>query len=144
MGRLAVWVALLAGGAAAVSRRRFALTVAVGAALVATLVLVRALVTDDFSLVYVADFSRRGASTPFRVAALWGGMAGSLLWFATLAGLAGWSAAGRVRSTPAAGVVSAVTGGLVAQELQHGRGHPALGVALEFVLRGVGRRGQRP
>ena len=64
MGRLAVWVALLAGGAAVVSRRRLALTIAVGAALVATLVLIRALVTDDDSLVYVADFSRRDASTP--------------------------------------------------------------------------------
>jgi cytochrome c-type biogenesis protein CcmF len=122
IGRLAVWVALLAGGMAVVSRRRLPLTVAVGAALLATLVLARALVGNDFSLVYVADFSRRDASAPFRLAALWGGMAGSLLWFATLAGAAGWWAAGRVRSPgsdsaasgSAAGVVAAVTGGLVA------------------------------
>jgi cytochrome c-type biogenesis protein CcmF len=124
IGRLAVWVALLAGGMAVVSRRRLPLTIAVGAALLATAILARALVGNDFSLVYVADFSRRDASAPFRLAALWGGMAGSLLWFATLAGAAGWWAAGRVRSsassssssssTPAAGLVAAVTGGLVA------------------------------
>jgi cytochrome c-type biogenesis protein CcmF len=121
IGRLAVWVALLAGGMAVVSRRRLALTIAVGAALLATVILARALVGNDFSLVYVADFSRRDASAPFRLAALWGGMAGSLLWFATLAGAAGWWAAGRLQSSSssssaaaAGGIVAAVTGGLVA------------------------------
>jgi cytochrome c-type biogenesis protein CcmF len=113
MGRLAVWVALLAGGGAVVAQRRWPLTVAVGAAAFATLVLAQALVGNDYSLVYVADFSRRGASAPYRLAALWGGMAGSLLWFATLAGAAGWWAAGRAR-TSSRGVVAAVTGGLVA------------------------------
>jgi cytochrome c biogenesis factor len=89
IGRLAVWVALLAGTMAVITRRRLALAVAVGGAAVGVLVLARALVANDFSLTYVADFSRRGASTPYRVASSWGGMAGSLLWFATLVGLAG-------------------------------------------------------
>ena len=45
-----------------------------------------AMATSDFSLVYVADHSRRGASAPYRLAGLWGGMAGSLLfWIAILA-----------------------------------------------------------
>ena len=60
-----------------------------GGVAVGVVVLARALVANDFSLVYVADFSRRGASTLYRVASLWGGMAGSLLWFATLVGAAG-------------------------------------------------------
>ncbi|MDP9387092.1 MAG: hypothetical protein M3Q48_04000, partial [Actinomycetota bacterium] len=47
-----------------------------------------ALVTNDFSLTYVADQSMRSAPAPYRLAGLWGGMAGSLLlWVALLAGL---------------------------------------------------------
>ncbi|MGH9113982.1 MAG: cytochrome c-type biogenesis CcmF C-terminal domain-containing protein, partial [Acidimicrobiales bacterium] len=88
---------------------------------IATLALVRALVTDDFSLTYVADFSREGSGAPYRVAALWGGMAGSLLWFAALVGGAGLVAAWRVPADGAgdsrrssAMVMRGVTGGLVA------------------------------
>ncbi|HEY3141436.1 MAG TPA: cytochrome c biogenesis protein CcsA, partial [Acidimicrobiales bacterium] len=87
---------------------------AAGAA-VATSILARALLTSDFSLAYVADHSRRDASGPYRVASLWGGMAGSLLWFSTLVGLVGWVVAGRVPNQPRAqAVVAAVPGALVA------------------------------
>lgn len=74
----------------------------------------QALLDDDFSLAYVADFSRRGATRPYRLAALWGGMAGSLLLFTTIAGAVGWLAAARLRGQPAAAVLVATTGGLVA------------------------------
>src|SRR6266536_4984754 len=97
-GSLWLWVALVAAvgavAAAGVGIRwpgsraglagRGALVVAAGAMGLATVQLVRALVDDDFSLGYVADFSRRHADTSYRVAALWGGMAGSLLFFATV------------------------------------------------------------
>ena len=129
-GRVAVWVALLAGLGAAVApfvtvrragrrgRSVRLLTIAAAAGLVATGLLVRALVVGDYSLVYVADFSRRGATWPYRAAGLWGGMAGSLLWLATLVGLVGAFAArlldrDRLRQARREGV-AAVTGGMVA------------------------------
>jgi cytochrome c-type biogenesis protein CcmF len=103
LGRAAVWVALLAalaaGAAPALGRHRRAvllLGVAVTSAGVATAVLARALVTGDYTLAYVADFSRRDASAAFRLAGLWGGMAGSLLWLAALVGVAGLAAAWRL------------------------------------------------
>ena len=74
----------------------------------------QALLDDDFSLAYVADFSRRDATRPYRLAALWGGMAGSLLLFTTIAGAVGWLAAARLRGQAAAPVLVATTGALVA------------------------------
>lgn len=52
-------------------------------ALIATaaLVLWRALLTRDFSLEYVASYSSTTLSTPYTIAALWGGQAGSLLFW---------------------------------------------------------------
>ncbi len=120
-GRLGLWVALVAGVAAAVAplvgrrpwaRRLAGLSCAGG--VVAVAVLARALVGADTSFVYVADFSRRGASAPYRLAGLWGGMAGSLLWLATLVGLAGTVTAWRLRDRRRQGDVAAVTGATVA------------------------------
>ena len=48
-----------------------------------------ALVGHDYSLVYVADHASRDTSWPFRLAGLWGGMAGSLLLWTWM--LAGWA-----------------------------------------------------
>jgi cytochrome c-type biogenesis protein CcmF len=121
LGRVAVWVAVVAGGLGAVApfvgRRRWSVplvAVAAGGCLVAVVVLARALVVGDFSLTYVADFSRRGASGPYRLAGLWGGMAGSLLWLAALAGLAGLLAAVRVGYGRRRADVAAVSGATVA------------------------------
>ncbi len=125
VGRLAVWVALFAALAAALSpvagrrgdcpgRAARLLAVSAGAGIVATSVLVRALVVGDWSLVYVADFSRQGASAPYRAAALWGGMAGSLLWLAALVGVAGLVTAWRLHDRGRRDVVAAVTGAVVA------------------------------
>lgn len=121
LGRAAVWIALIAGLAAAgarlVGRRGRAsalLVIATVAAVAATGVLVRALVVGDHSLVYVADFSRRDASAPYRAAALWGGMAGSLLWLATLVGFAGLVAAWRLDDPHRRGGIAAVTGAATA------------------------------
>jgi cytochrome c-type biogenesis protein CcmF len=57
-----------------------------------------ALVTSDFSLAYVAETSRRGASIWYRFAALWGGSAGSLLFLATVVAVVG-AVAGRTSSS---------------------------------------------
>jgi cytochrome c-type biogenesis protein CcmF len=110
IGRLAVWIALLAGCGAAVAplvgrpaRARPLLALSAGAAALATAVLGRALVVSDWSLVYVADFSRRGTSAPYRLAGLWGGMAGSLLALSTLMAVAGLVFAGRAGAATASG-----------------------------------------
>ncbi|UQA61463.1 heme lyase CcmF/NrfE family subunit [Polyangium aurulentum] len=47
----------------------------------AVLVLAFAFVTHDFRISYVARYSDRSMTTPYLVAALWGGQDGSLLWW---------------------------------------------------------------
>ena len=66
-----------------------ALFVALGGLTVALVVLVVALVTVDGSLVYVADHTSRATPWPYRLAGLWGGMAGSLLLWTWMA--AAWA-----------------------------------------------------
>jgi cytochrome c-type biogenesis protein CcmF len=48
---------------------------------IAAFVLWHALLTRDFSLEYVASYSSSTLSTPYTIAALWGGQAGSLLFW---------------------------------------------------------------
>lgn len=61
-------------------------TLSVVALWAAVALLARALVKSDFSLAYVVDHSRETSSGAYRLAGLWGGMAGSLLlWTAILA-----------------------------------------------------------
>ncbi len=47
----------------------------------AVLVLAYAFISHDFRLTYVAHYSDRSMSTPYLIAALWGGQDGSLLWW---------------------------------------------------------------
>ncbi len=54
---------------------------------VAVLVLTYAFVTHDFRLDYVARYSDRTMSTPWLIAALWGGQDGSLLWWLLMTAL---------------------------------------------------------
>ena len=53
----------------------------------AVLVLAYAFVSHDFRISYVARYSERAMSTPFLIAALWGGQDGSLLWWLFLTSL---------------------------------------------------------
>src|SRR5688500_12232840 len=53
----------------------------VGLVGLAVLLLAFAFVSHDFRLSYVARYSERAMSTPYLVAALWGGQDGSLLWW---------------------------------------------------------------
>src|SRR6185295_14486143 len=47
----------------------------------AVLVLAYAFVSHDFRISYVARYSDRAMTTPYLIAALWGGQDGSLLWW---------------------------------------------------------------
>jgi cytochrome c-type biogenesis protein CcmF len=90
---LAVY-ALVAGAFAAATRRRRlsrsaqnALLAAFGAALVGAIVLLAALVRNDFSFAYVANHTSRELPTPYTISAFWGGQEGSLLlWLLILTG----------------------------------------------------------
>lgn len=93
-----------------------ALAVAVVGLTVALVALAVALVSNDGSLVYVADHSSRETSWPYRLAGLWGGMAGSLLLWTWLASVWAVIASGtaRRRLRERAAVVEAVLAGELA------------------------------
>jgi len=86
--------ALVAGAAAAhIGRRRLtlsaqnALVAAFGSTLVASAVLLAALLRNDFSLVYVAQTTSEALPTAYTISAFWGGQEGSLLlWLLVLTG----------------------------------------------------------
>ena len=87
--------ALIAGAAAAVTRRRRlavsarnALIAAFGSTVVASAVLVAALIRHDFAFTYVASHTSRALPARYAVSAFWGGQEGSLLlWLLVLTGL---------------------------------------------------------
>jgi cytochrome c-type biogenesis protein CcmF len=99
--RLGFVVALLGMGAgihAGISRRaewtevaRRAVLLTAACVALAMLSLWTAFATFDFQLAYVAEHSARGMALPYRLAALWGGQAGSLLLWLFM--LCGYSAA---------------------------------------------------
>jgi cytochrome c-type biogenesis protein CcmF len=86
--------ALVAGGAAAyLGRRRLALSAqnalvaAFFSTLVASGVLLAALLRNDFSFTYVAQTTSEALPTPYTISAFWGGQEGSLLlWLLVLTG----------------------------------------------------------
>jgi cytochrome c-type biogenesis protein CcmF len=94
---------------------RRALAGALACVVTATGLLARALLTGDFSLVYVADTTSRATPTAYRLAGLWSGMDGSLLWWEICLlglGLAGVATARRHLGAPATAVVQAVVAAL--------------------------------
>src|SRR5215207_1110418 len=88
--------ALLSGSIAAWrGRRRLALSAqnalmaAFGTSIVASLVLVSALIRHDFSFVYAAQHTSRELPSGYTISAFWGGQEGSLLlWLLILTGYA--------------------------------------------------------
>lgn len=56
-----------------------------GLVLLAALLLLRALLTSDFNLQYVYSYTERSLPTLFKFSALWGGQAGSLLFWSLIA-----------------------------------------------------------
>jgi cytochrome c-type biogenesis protein CcmF len=90
---LAVYATVAGALAAHLRRRRLAasaqnaLLAAFGAAVVASGVLVAALLRHDFSFTYVADHTSRKLPTAYTLSAFWGGQEGSmLLWLLVLTG----------------------------------------------------------
>jgi cytochrome c-type biogenesis protein CcmF len=129
LGRPSLVAALFFGvlalvlGVAGARHRRAALTAAsarsiavmAGFVALATLALMHALVTHDFSVAYVASYSSRSLTGPYTVAALWGGMEGSLLFWTLLLAAFSTVAIGRARKRTArlagwAGAVLAAIG----------------------------------
>jgi cytochrome c-type biogenesis protein CcmF len=91
---LVVYAAAGGGYAALTGRRRLlesarnALFGALAATVVASLVLLEALATKDFSLAYVADHTSRELPAAYALAAFWSGQEGSLLlWLLVLLGM---------------------------------------------------------
>lgn len=75
-----------------------------------TLALAAALLVGDFSLAYVVDTTSRATPWPYRMAALWGGMDGSMLFYSALTLGVGWFAAKRTSMGRIGMGVVAVTG----------------------------------
>lgn len=114
VGAWALRLAVVAGAVSLAGGRRravgaAALAVSTVALLVAVLVLAEAFWSNDYSLTYVADHARRDAGTATRLSGIWGGMGGSLLFFAFGTSLAALVATWRAPA-PRAGVVAAVGG----------------------------------
>src|SRR6516165_750836 len=86
--------AVIGGTTAAITRQRrladsarLALLACFGSTVIASAVLVRALVTHDFSYAYVQSHTSRDLSTIYSLTAFWGGEEGSLLlWLLVLTG----------------------------------------------------------
>ncbi|MGI8759156.1 MAG: heme lyase CcmF/NrfE family subunit [Acidimicrobiales bacterium] len=82
--------------------------------------LVWALVRGDYRLVYVAEATAKSASWPYRLAGLWGGMAGSLLFWTWLLSVVAVVATRSVRRSrpdlvaPVAAVLAAMTAAFLA------------------------------
>ena len=88
-GSIAMWGAIAIGLlslAPRISTRIAArlLTLSAVLAVGSTVVLAAALLTSDFSLVYVANTTSRATPWPYRLSALWGGMDGSMLFYAAM------------------------------------------------------------
>ncbi|TML12050.1 MAG: hypothetical protein E6G31_10425 [Actinobacteria bacterium] len=90
---LALYALLVGGYAAATRKRRLArsaqnaLFAALASTVVATIVLLAALLRHDFSFAYVAEHTSRRLPTPYTISAFWGGQEGSLLlWLLVLCG----------------------------------------------------------
>lgn len=115
LGSILLWAAIGAIGAALVVSEvwmRRLLVLGVTLAWASILILVVALVTGDFTLEYVARTTSRATPWPYRVSALWGGMEGSLLFYAAMLGAIGTYGirrSGRIE----AGVVALVTLGFL-------------------------------
>ncbi|MEN8238246.1 MAG: cytochrome c biogenesis protein CcsA, partial [Actinomycetota bacterium] len=99
IGRFAVWGAVglgIAVFAVAWIRTSHAkawasrgLAAAAALTLIAVCALGWALVSGDFSLTYVAETTSRATPWPYRLSAIWGGMAGSLLFWSALLSVSG-------------------------------------------------------
>ena len=84
LGPVALWAAIASAVVALVTGRRSALVTSAISGAVATTVLAIALLAGDFSLAYVAETTSLATPWSYRVAALWGGMDGSMLFYTSM------------------------------------------------------------
>jgi cytochrome c-type biogenesis protein CcmF len=84
IGPVAVWAAISFAVIALVTGRRWTLVVSASSAVAATITVAVALISSDFSLAYVAETTSLSTPWPYRLAALWGGMDGSMLCYAAM------------------------------------------------------------
>ncbi|MFB6350557.1 MAG: heme lyase CcmF/NrfE family subunit, partial [Bradymonadaceae bacterium] len=87
IGTALSFVAGRTGSRRFIKASRFAVYASYGALPVAGSVLLHALLTHDFSIQYVAEFSDRSMPLFYLIGAFWGGQAGSLLFWASVVGL---------------------------------------------------------
>ena len=111
IGQAALGAAMVLALAAIVVGRRRILIISASLACVSTLALAFALLTGDFSIEYVVATTSLATPWPYRIAALWGGMDGSMLFYSALSGVA---AAVGLRRSPEVRVGAAVALGLMA------------------------------
>ncbi len=83
---------------------------------IAAAVLVVALVTDDFSVRYVSEYSSREQPLAYKISALWGGQDGSLLLWCFLLGVFSWVVVATIGKAPGDLVpwIFATLGGILA------------------------------
>jgi cytochrome c-type biogenesis protein CcmF len=87
---LAVWGVIASVAALATKDRRYldsalnAIYAIAGFTVLATGALITAILRDDFTIKYVWEYSRRTQPLIYKLTALWGGMSGSLLFWAVL------------------------------------------------------------
>ena len=90
--------------------RMAALRVSAALAVMSTSVLAVALLAGDYSLSYVVETTSRATPWPYRLAAVWGGMEGSMLFYATLTLAVGAIAAGRLDRRGISGSIVGLVG----------------------------------
>lgn len=110
IGPVAIWAAVGLAVIALATGRHWALVTSALAGAAATLVLAIALIAGDFSLAYVAETTSLATPWPYRLAGLWGGMDGSMLFYTAMVMVIG---AGALRRLIPVRVVGAVSLGLL-------------------------------
>lgn len=103
-----LWVSAGLAAVAVLPRFGRLLGAAAGCAAASTLVLGFALLTNDFALSYVAETSSLQTPWPYRISALWGGMEGSMLFYAAMTTVLAWVGLRRRRSAPVGAGVAAL------------------------------------
>jgi len=90
---------------------RWALGITAGLLTVALAALAAAMLGDEFSIAYVAEYSERALRWYYKLAAVWAGQAGSFLLWSWLLALMAWLAAWTIRKEP--GIHQAAAGGIL-------------------------------
>lgn len=117
-GKVFLWAAVASALAATFVpsslRPRLMSKVAATTASLAAATLGWALLRVDLSLEYVAETTSRATPWPYRLAALWGGMDGSMLFYAAMTAVVAFMAFRNSRPRPAMRVAAVVTAALLA------------------------------